>query len=77
MTNMENLQIYLENLRLSDLINLSKESEATSFSEDSPIREIINTYYANTETQFHVSLISLKLAILQEITERFYNRGYF
>jgi hypothetical protein len=60
---------YLKELNTESLMNLSKESEGSTFEENSIIRKLISIYGIST---FHTGLIGLRSLLLTEITRRYY-----
>jgi hypothetical protein len=65
---MEQLKKYLENLSLDELLKISSMSESITFDNDSIVRKLISDY--ELSNNFHTGLISLRSALLTEITKR-------
>jgi hypothetical protein len=61
---------YLKDLTTESLMNLSKESESSTFEENSIIRQLISLYGISRD--FHTGLIGLRSLLLTEITRRYY-----
>jgi hypothetical protein len=59
---------FLENQSLDELVELSTQTEATTFEDNCFVKKLIKIY--NLPEQFHVALVSLRLSLLSEITKR-------
>lgn len=68
----EQLNEYLETLSVTHLMELSSISEATTFDENSTVRQLINKY--KPANDFYLGLIALRNAILIEITKRYFGK---
>ncbi len=69
--NMDTIQQYLEGLSTETLMTISHESEGITFAEDSRIRNLITEYCSGVD--FMTGLITLRNAILTEVTRRYFN----
>jgi len=67
---MDPLKEFLHELRYETLMELAKETDSLTFSEDSFVRGLIEKY--NVAQDFHTGLIGLKSVILSEIVGRFF-----
>lgn len=68
---MQEINEYLKNLSVEDLMNLSSMSEDSTFNENSIIRKLIEKYELSQQN-FQLGLIELRHNILVEITRRYF-----
>lgn len=68
---MKNINDYLKNLSIEDLMNLSSMSDDSTFNDNSIIRKLIEEYELSQQN-FQLGVIALRHNILVEITRRYF-----